>query len=431
MFPLTVLERLSEATGFNAQIGATIAAIGFLVAILLSYRKIKGWFSNRTKPLYGDILATTVLIGSCFLTLAIILGVWDLTDDVQTLYTEDLGLSDDVVLQASVTFVIAVGTLIFTRFVKRLIDEVFGSASAVTDHQREITQRISQVVVWAVAIVVILGVWTDDLASLLAGAGFLGIVVGIAAQQTLGTVLAGFVLMFDRPFEIGDWVEIEDEEGIVTDISIVNTRIQSFDGEYIMIPNDVVSSEMVTNRSKRGRLRVEVDVGVDYEADLERASTLAKDTVEDLEKSLNAPSPQVVTKSLDDSAVTLGVRFWIDNPSSRRFVQARTTAIHEIKRAFDDEGIKIPYPQQELSGRAETGGFQVTGEGPRATDSSSADDSSTDAPESASSADGSELDSGGETNADSAPADAATDDADDDPTEQPHQTTHNLPSEDD
>ncbi|MXV60644.1 mechanosensitive ion channel [Natronorubrum sp. JWXQ-INN-674] len=362
---LTALDRLSDAFGTNFQIAVTIAAVGLLLIVLLSYRQLQGWLNERTKPLYSDIVSTTVLIGTCAATLALVLGVWGLTDELYDIYTETLGLGDQIIVQAAVSFIFVVGTLIVTRFVKRVLDEVLGSASAVTDHQREITHRTSQVIIWSLSLIVILGLWIDDLGGLLVGAGFAGIVIGMAARQTLGTVLSGFVLMFDRPFEIGDWIEVDDEEGIVTDISIVNTRLQSFDGEYIMIPNDVIASSMVTNRSKRGRLRVEVDVGVDYASDPERAGDIAKTVVADLDESLTAPSPRVITKEFGDSAVVLGVRFWIDNPSARRFSKARTAAIHAIKARFEDEGIKIPYPQRELSGRAETGGFQVADDGTR------------------------------------------------------------------
>jgi len=212
-----------------------------------------------------------------------------------------------------------------------------------------VTHRLSQVIIWSVSIVVVLGIWIEDLGSLLVGAGFLGIVLGMAARQTLGTVLSGFVLMFARPFEIGDWVEVEDDEGIVTDISIVNTQLRSFDGEYIMIPNDVIASSTVTNRSKRGRLRLEVEVGVDYGTDVERAADLAEQAIDEVDEAIAAPSPQIVGKSFGDSAVVLGVRFWIDKPSARRHWKARTAAINAIKRAFEAEDIKIPYPQRELS----------------------------------------------------------------------------------
>ncbi|WP_086890193.1 mechanosensitive ion channel family protein [Natrarchaeobaculum aegyptiacum] len=333
----------------------TVGAVGLLLAALLGHRRLNAWVGGRTRPVYGDIVAVTTLVGSCIVAFAVAVGVWGLTETIYSVYADDLELGEDVVARAVVSFVLVITTVIFTRLLWRLFEELLGSASAVTDHQREITRRMTQVVVWSLSLVVILGIWVDDLGGLLVGAGFLGIVLGMAARQTLGTILAGFVLMFSRPFEIGDWIELEGNQGVVTDISIVNTRIQTFDGEYVVIPNDVISSSMVTNRSKRGRLRVEIDVGVDYETDLERASELAEAVVADLEYAISGPSPQVVTRAFGESAVILGVRFWIDNPSARRRWEARTAAINAIKREFEAAGITIPFPQQELSSRDGTG----------------------------------------------------------------------------
>ncbi|ELY57916.1 mechanosensitive ion channel family protein [Natronococcus jeotgali] len=350
------LSDVFEAT--PARIAVTLLAASALIAVILSFQQLQERLSERLRPLYSDVVATALLVGTCAISLAVIVGVWGQTNNLQYLYAEyDVG--GDAVARGVFTFVLALAAVIAVRVVERVIEEVFSSASAVTAHQREVTQRLSQVIILTVASIVILALWVDDLGGLLVGAGFLGIVIGMAAQQVLGTVLAGFVLMFARPFEIGDWIEVEGDQGIVTDISIVNTRIRSFDGEYIMIPNDVISAGVVTNRSKRGRIRVEVDVGVDYAADVARASELAESAVAALEDSLGAPSPQVVTKSLEDSAVLLGVRFWIDKPSARREAEARSAAIHAIKAEFEDAGIKIPYPQRELSGREETGGFRI------------------------------------------------------------------------
>ncbi|WP_247002018.1 mechanosensitive ion channel family protein [Halosolutus gelatinilyticus] len=355
----TALDKLE--TIFNTlqlKLAVTFAAVGFLLIVLLSYRQLQDWLNERTQPLYSDIVTMTVLVGSGLLSLSVTLGTWGLTSDLQNISSQ-FGFGGETITRVVVTFILLVATFIVTRFARRLLKELLGSAAVVTDHQREVTHRITQVIIWSVSLVVILSVWVEDLSGLLVGAGFLGIVVGMAARQTLGTVIAGFVLMFDRPFEIGDWIAVEDDEGVVTDISIVNTRLKTFDGEYVMIPNDVISSSMVTNRSKRGRLRIEVEVGVDYATDVERASDLAKEAVSEIDRILDAPSPQVVGKAFGDSAVILGVRFWIDRPSGRRRWRARTEAINAIKRTFEDEGIKIPYPQRELSGRAETGGFQI------------------------------------------------------------------------
>ncbi len=349
--PLTTFDWLAEQfTTTNARLAVTFVAAAVSVAVALSSQSLQRWLNDRIRPVYADVVTTVVLVGTFVLALAVILGVWGQTGEARQLYAEyDLG--GDFVARVIVSFVVLVGTSILARFVRRLLRQVLDSSVSVTEHQHEVTHRVTQVVLWSVALVFVLSVWTDDLGGLLVGAGFLGIVLGMAARQTLGSVIAGFVLMFSRPFEIGDWVEIDDREGIVTDISIVNTRIRTFDGEFVVVPNDVVGSTMVANRSKNGRLRVEIEVGVDYGADVDRASQLAREAIEDLE--VPADEPGVVTRRFGDSAVVLGVRFWIEDPTASRATRAKTAAISAIKGTFEAEGITIPYPQRELSSRDE------------------------------------------------------------------------------
>ncbi|SEO70573.1 Mechanosensitive ion channel [Halogranum amylolyticum] len=238
-----------------------------------------------------------------------------------------------------------------TNFVGRVIQVVAGTGDAISRHQREVVFRLTQLSLYATAVFLVISLFTEDLGNLLVGAGFVGIIVGMAARQTLGAVLAGFVLMFSRPFEIGDWIVVGDNEGTVTDITIVNTRLQTFDGEYVILPNDEVSNEAITNRTRRGRLRIEVEVGVDYDADPEYASDVVLEAVEDLDEVLDVPGPQVVLKEFASSSVVLGARFWIDNPSARRMWRARTAAVAAIKEALEREEIAIPYPQRALSTR--------------------------------------------------------------------------------
>jgi small-conductance mechanosensitive channel len=276
------------------------------------------------------------------------------------LYNAYAGLDLGTQVANIVLSVVIIGvSYALSDFLGHVIKDLAKEQTAISEHEREILHRISQVTIYTFALLVVVGLFTDNIGSLLVGAGFLGIVVGMAARQTLGAVLAGFVLMFSKPFEVGDWVEIGEDEGIVSEITIVNTRIQSVDGEYIVIPNDLVSGNPVINRTRRGRLRIEVEVGVDYRTDPDRAGEIAVEAISELDRVLNGPSPQAVSKEFSDSSILLGIRGWIDNPSERRRWRARTQMIAAIKEAFADNGIKIPYPQRELSGRAETGGFRL------------------------------------------------------------------------
>jgi len=346
-----------EVTG---EIVASVAIAGVVFGVRYLARRYGGRLGSSPTESYRRLALSGLVSLVTALGVLLTIGVWGLLGALQSAY-RDLGvrgLGADLVL----VFVVLGLTYTLTSFVGRAIEVVTGSRGRITRHQREIIYRVSQVVLYSVAGLLIVALFTKDLQSLLVGAGFVGIVVGMAARQTLGAVLAGFVLMFSRPFEIGDWIELDEYEGTVTEITVFDTRIQTFDGEYVVIPNDVVSSQSVVNRSRKGRLRVEVDVGVDYDADPERAAAIAREAVGDLDEILRVPTPQVVLKEFGDSAVVLGVRVWIGNPSARRRWRARTAVIEAVKEAFDAEGLKIPFPQRELMARAEEDGFVLAGE---------------------------------------------------------------------
>jgi small-conductance mechanosensitive channel len=354
-----------------------LTATAVVVAVVLGLRyAARRWRGSGSDSARSSRWRLFVSGGVAFVTavgVLLLIGVWGLLDALIGAFRE-VGISSlggEVVLAV----VLLAGAYTLSSFVGRLMEELTRSNDRVSKHQREIIYRLTQVTLYAVVGLLIVTLFTRNLGSLLVGAGFVGIVVGMAARQTLGAVLAGFVLMFSRPFEIGDWVELGDYEGTVTDITVVDTRIQTFDGEYVVVPNDVVGAESVVNRSRKGRLRVEVEVGVDYADDPREAADVALDAVEELDEVMDVPTPQVVAKRFGDSAVVLGVRVWIDNPSARRRWRARTAVIGAVREAFADAGLKIPFPQRELTGREEAGGLVLSEDG-RATvaDAGGADD---------------------------------------------------------
>ncbi|MEA1930454.1 MAG: mechanosensitive ion channel family protein [Euryarchaeota archaeon] len=332
----------------------TVAVLGGLIGLkqLVDHWRRDREVTPRIALVISAVLAVCIAGG-----LSSLVAVWGLTGTLYSAYDGvDLGRQ---IANIVLSVVILGGAYALSDFVGHLIKDLAREQNAISEHEREILHRTTQITIYAFALLVVIGLFTDNIGSLLVGAGFLGVVVGMAARQTLGAVLAGFVIMFSKPFEVGDWVVIGEDEGTVTEITIVNTRIQSFDGEYVMVPNDTVTSNPVRNRTRRGRLRIEVDVGVDYETDPERAGEIATDAVSEVDRILDVPAPQVVGKEFGESSIVLGVRGWIENPSARRRWQARTRMIAAIREAFAAEDIKIPFPQRELSGRAETGGFRL------------------------------------------------------------------------
>ncbi|QLH83239.1 mechanosensitive ion channel family protein [Halosimplex pelagicum] len=363
---LTGFETLGARLGVTALLLAVVATFGWLVLP----RLIQGVQDSALQwAVSGAVLRAaqlSLLVGGGFS----LVYLWGYGPALATLADE---LTNDQELQAlgralgSVAVFFAAYAV--ARYLSNAVTNLGRHAEWLTDHQEEILLRTAQLFLFGFAGIVILGIWDTNLGGLLVGAGFLGIVVGFAARQTLGSLIAGFVLMFSRPFTIGDWVEIGGEEGIVTDITIFHTRLENFDGEFVIIPNDRVSDRPITNRSQKGLLRIRVDVSIDYETDPDRAKQVAIEAISNCSEVVDAPPPQVFPKEFGDSSVVLEMRFWIDHPTPPRKWKAVSAVVSAVKAAFEEEDIKIPFPQRELTGRAETGGFNVRGRaGPNAED---------------------------------------------------------------
>ncbi len=253
-----------------------------------------------------------------------------------------------------VTAAIFVTTYLLIRLVNRSIDEL-DDAGAITRHQSEVAYHVADAGIFLAGIGLVLTIWGVNLTNLILGAGVLSAVLGLAAQKTFSAMIAGFVLLFARPFVVGDWIAVhsdgEERTGIVEDVTILNTKVQTFRDQHVLIPNDEVTSNQLINYSRNDRLRIDIEVGVDYDSDLERARAALRDGLADVDLAQETPSPEVVTKRFDDSAIVLELRFWIENPSMRRSWKARTEAMEGVKESFDREGVVIPFSQHVHSFR--------------------------------------------------------------------------------
>lgn len=242
--------------------------------------------------------------------------------------------------------VVVVVAYILTRVVRRSLRQV--TAGKVKEHFRKTAFRIFQILIWIVALFVIFGIWGFDLTGLLAGAGFMGIVIGFAAQETLGNIISGLVMMFSRPFEIGDWIELSGYSGIVEEITVISTRLRTFDGEMVSIPNQMVSSSEINNKTRLGHLRFKKTVGIDYDSDPLKAKEIAENELKKHELISDDPSPRAVVDELADSSVNIVLLFWIDKSvfgERRKIVEEVITS---VKKRFEEEGIGIPFPHMEL-----------------------------------------------------------------------------------
>jgi small-conductance mechanosensitive channel len=214
----------------------------------------------------------------------------------------------------------------------------------------QLLRNVISVVIVVVGTVTVLSQFGVDIFALVAGLGIVGLAVGFAAQSTLANFIAGITLLLERPFQIGDWVRINDQEGKVMRIALRTTWLRTRDNIFTMIPNDNVSSAEIINFSTEGPVRVRIPVGIAYKESIKAARAAIMPVLEAHELVLKVPGmqPRVAATALGDSSVNLTVLYWL---SPETFdIQPRVSAelLESIKEALDGAGIEIPFPHLQL-----------------------------------------------------------------------------------
>ncbi|RMB56490.1 mechanosensitive ion channel family protein [Dokdonia sinensis] len=189
-----------------------------------------------------------------------------------------------------------------------------------------------------IAILGNLGLDTTQFAAILAAAG---LAIGLALQGSLSNFAGGVLILFFKPFKVGDLIEAQGEIGTVTNIQIFKTRITTPDNKEIIIPNGSLSNGNIANYTQLGRLRVDLTIGVSYDADIKQTKEVLLGAMTSQEKVLSDPAPFVGVGELADSSVNFEVRPWA-KPEDYWDVYFQT--IENCKLALDAAGIEIPYP---------------------------------------------------------------------------------------
>lgn len=175
--------------------------------------------------------------------------------------------------------------------------------------------------------------------------GAAGLAIGLALQGSLANFASGFLMIIFRPFKVGDFIEAAGTKGIVKEIGIFNTIINSPDNIRVFIPNAKLTGDNIMNYTANGTRRVDLVVGVSYEDDLKKAKEVIEGVLTGDERVLEEPSPTVAVFELGDSSVNFVVRPWV-NAAEYWDVYFDITA--KIKLSLDQNGISIPYPQRDI-----------------------------------------------------------------------------------
>jgi len=227
-------------------------------------------------------------------------------------------------------------------------------------HARKPIKKIFNLFVVFVAVAVAFGMagFGNFLTALATVGAAATLAIGFALQDVLKNFAAGVFIFTDKPFRIGDWIEWDDNAGVVEDISLRVTRVRTFDNELLTVPNSNLTDDVIKNPVAKDQLRLKFLFGIGYDDDIDKATEIIMDEAAAHEGILEDPGPSVRLTELGDSAVGLQSRFWIGNPSRSDFVKTRAEYVKAVKKRFDEEGIDIPYPNRTISGDLEMAGFE-------------------------------------------------------------------------
>ena len=196
-------------------------------------------------------------------------------------------------------------------------------------------------VLLVVSVASMIGIQTT---SFVAAIGAAGLAIGLALQGSLANFAGGVLILLFRPFKIGDWIEAQSVSGTVDSIQIFHTVLRTGDNKTVIVPNGNLSNGIITNYNRQPTRKVVFDVGVDYEADLQKVREVLLALADD-PRVLKVPAPVVVVSTLGESAITMSLRVWVDTPNYWDVLFMFNEFARDRLKA---EGVDIPFPQRVI-----------------------------------------------------------------------------------
>jgi small conductance mechanosensitive channel len=240
-------------------------------------------------------------------------------------------------------------TVIAFYFLARLLSNAAGRALSRTTSTSTLLRNFLVTAVRRLTIIigVIVGLAALEInvGPLLAVIGAAGFVVAFALQNSLGNFASGILIMMFRPFDVGDAVEVAGVAGKIEAVSLLSTQMRTFDNKAVAIPNNEVWGGVITNITATGQRRVDMQFGIGYDDDIDKAQQILEDIINSHELVLKDPEPVIRMHELGDSSVNFIVRPWAKTDDVWTVYWDVT---REVKKRFDREGISIPFPQRDV-----------------------------------------------------------------------------------
>ncbi len=314
------------------------------IADVLITRVIKLWV-KRTRTQLDDRLID--LLHRPLFVSVVLVGAWLATTRLELAPTYEI-----LALRLIKTVALLIWLLFGTRAGRVVLDAVAqlkGKLTFVQPRTVALLDTTLKVALWGAAIYLLCLSWGIDVSGMLVTGGVLGIVLGLAAKDSLANLFAGVSILADAPYQIGDFINLDSgERGQVTQIGLRSTRILTRDDIEVTVPNSLIANATIINESGGPweNERIRLQVGAPYGADIDRIREILLEIARADPMVLDEPKPQVRFRALGDSALNLELMGWIEEPVLRgRVLDALYSQVY---KRFQAEGVEIPYPKRDV-----------------------------------------------------------------------------------
>lgn len=205
--------------------------------------------------------------------------------------------------------------------------------------------RTVKYLLFLILVVMVLNEFGFKISALLGAAGIFGVAIGFASQTSVSNIISGIFLISEKPFMIGDVVEVDGKLGSIVAIDLLSVKLKTFDGQSIRVPNETMIKNDVTNLTKYDIRRAQFVVGVAYKEDVRKVLEILKEIAQNIPGGLKDPEPLIQLDSFGDSSVNINFGVWTQTSN---VINLKTQLMLAVKERFDKDGIEIPFPHLSI-----------------------------------------------------------------------------------
>lgn len=246
------------------------------------------------------------------------------------------------------SFIIALIMLVTGILVSKVITKITGKAlsrSKVDNAAKNFLVSLVKILLYVIVIIMVLSFLKVPMSSIITILGAAGLAVSLALQNCLSNLCGGFIILFSKPFSSGDIIEIDGSVGTVRTIGILYTKIMTFDGKTVFIPNGKVSEAKIVNYTETPTRRIDLSFDISYDSDFDKARAAVLEVIAAEKPVLKEPAPVVRLGEYKESSVSVDTLVWVRNAD---YFTARYDMLEKVKKAFAENGIVIPYSHLDV-----------------------------------------------------------------------------------